>query len=149
MSGSYRLGFEIVAHAKTSAKIQKRTVPNQIEHWADLGRRVEKMIDHTSLEAILQDKAIVEVKPAPSKPVEVREIFAELEADRRSGKLAKNLTRAAMIYEASPSRPGLLDQIDERGVRRTGCFENGEFVPEGRTKITDPIECSVVDPGGR
>lgn len=135
MPGPYRLGNEIVAHAEKSAALQNRSVPKQIEYWANLGRRVEKAIDHPSLMAILRDSAIIEVRPAPSKPVEAREVFAALEADRRSGKLAKDITRAGVIYEASPSRPGLLDRIDEHGVRTTGTFENGEFVP-GEPKRT-------------
>ena len=84
--------------------------------------------------AILEDSAIIEVRPAPSKPVDTQDIFAALEADRHSGKLAENITRAGVIYEASPSRPGLLDRIDERGVRTTGTFENGEFVPGEQTR---------------
>ena len=81
MPGPYRLGNEIVAHAEKSAALQNRSVPKQIEHWANLGRRVEKAIDHPSLMAILRDSAIIEVRPAPSKPVEARDVFAELEAD--------------------------------------------------------------------
>lgn len=140
MPGPYRISDEIAAYAEVSAAIERRSVPKQIDHWADLGRRVEGMIDHSSLMAILQGLATVEVKPAPSKPVDALYIFAELEADRRSGKLAAKVTRASMIYEASPSRPGLLDRIDERGVRTTGHFENGKFVPENRnqTQNTDP-----------
>lgn len=137
MPGPYRLSNDIVAHAEASADIQNRTVPKQIEHWANLGRRVERMIDHPSLMAILQDLAIVEVKLAPSKPVEAQDIFAKLEADRRSGKLTKEVTRASVIYEASPSRPGLLDRIDERGVRATGHFENGEFVLDEQNQNAD------------
>ena len=129
MPGPFRLSNEIGAHAEKSAALQNRSVPKQIEYWANLGRRVEKSIDHPSLMAILRDLAIIEVRPAPSKPVEAQDVFAELEADRHSGKLAKNITRAGVIYEASPSHPGLLDRIDEHGVRTTGTFKNGEFVP--------------------
>ncbi len=145
MPGPYRLSNEIVAQAEASAGIQNRSVPKQIEFWANLGRRVEKMIDHPSLMAILQDLAIVEVKPITSKPItskpiEARVIFAKLEADRRSGKLSKEVTRASVIYEASPSRPGLLDRIDERGIRTTGYFENGEFIldKQNQSQNADP-----------
>lgn len=129
MAGPYRLSAEIISHAEESAALQMRSVPKQIEFWAEVGRRVEKKVDHVQLMAIIKDMAIIDVRPIQSEPVDVDEVLGELETDRANGRLAKAVTRAGVVYEASASHPGLLDRIDEQGQRTTGFFTNGEFVP--------------------
>lgn len=136
MAGFLRLSKEIVSHAKVSATLQKRSVPKQIEYWAELGRHVEQKVEHSGLMAILKNMAIIEVKPIPSDQIDPDEVFQALEADRASGKLSATVTSANVIYEASRSHPGLLDRIGEDGERTTGSFENGEFRP-GVKSITE------------
>jgi hypothetical protein len=128
MAGPYRLDDNIVSHAEASAELQKRSVPKQLEYWAEIGRRVEQQVDVAGLMAIIQDLAIIDVRPLQSRSVDAKEIFEELEADRASGRLAQVVTQASVVYEASVSHPGFLDQIDKDGRRVAGYFKNGEFV---------------------
>lgn len=41
MATSVRLDDEFVGDAQVYAKVNKRSVPKQIEHWAEIGRMVE------------------------------------------------------------------------------------------------------------
>jgi hypothetical protein len=128
MSRPLRLEEELVAQAEVSAALNKRSIPKQIEFWAELGRRVERQIDHSDLLAVLRDLAIVEVRPLQPEHVDIDAVFERLATDRASGGLVKSVTRAGVVYEASISRPGLLDRIDSDGGRVTGTFLNGEFI---------------------
>jgi hypothetical protein len=60
--------------------------------------------------------------------VDSRDVFDSLETIRESGSLAEKVTSAAVYYEASLSRPGLLDRVNSRtGERQTGQFHKGVF----------------------
>jgi len=57
------------------------------------------------------------------------DIFAKVEADRKSGELAKNVTTAKITYQGSDSE-GYIVQINElTGERRLGTFDNSAFTP--------------------
>lgn len=129
MASPLRVSEELVRLARTEAALQKRTVPRQIEFWAELGRRIEGALDATDVIAICQGLATLHVSPAESAPVEPDEVFAELDRDRRDGRLAEAVTTAVPYYEASRSRPGLLDRVYPDGRRETGMFRGGEFEP--------------------
>lgn len=57
------------------------------------------------------------------------EVFAKLEADRKSGELTKHVTTAMSRYGAS-DREGLIEQLSAAtGERKIGTFVNGVFIP--------------------
>jgi hypothetical protein len=56
-------------------------------------------------------------------------VFASLDAQRQSGSLAASVSTSSMRYQACPSRPGLLERIDNEGNRTAGTFEGGVFRP--------------------
>lgn len=128
MAGPIRLDDDIISLATASASIEKRSVPKQIEYWAEIGRQVEQRVDRAGLLAIIQGYAEVDVRPITSGPVDIDDVFGKLAADRASGKLTKAVTQAPFIYEASKTHPGFLDRIGEDGQRMTGYFEEGEFI---------------------
>ena len=135
MARPLRLDDALVSLAEIEGKLQKRTVPKQIEYWAELGRCLERNVDRAGLVAIVQDLANVDVKPKRSWPIDPDEVFQAVDNDRASGHLADAVTLAKVAYEASVSHPGMLDQIRENGQRVTGSFLNGEFVPGATSKV--------------
>ena len=128
MAGPIRLDNDIISFATASASIEKRSVPKQIEYWAEIGRQVEQRVDRAGLLAIIQGNAEVDVRPITSEPVDIDDVFGKSAADRASGILTKAVTQAPYIYEASETHPGFLDRIGEDGQRTTGYFEEGEFI---------------------
>jgi hypothetical protein len=128
MASPLRLSAALIDAAEKEGAIQKRSVPKQIEFWAELGKAVERVIDPTDAVALIKGFRTIKVEPAESTPVDPRDVFDSLEASRKKDGLAGKVTSAWFYYEASSSRPGFLDRVDARtGERRTGQFQNGEF----------------------
>ena len=128
MTSPIRLNSALVAAAEREGTIQKRSVPKQIEFWAELGKAVVRVMDLSDVFAIIQGLKKVKVEPATSVAVDPRDVFNSLENKRKSGNLAEKVTSSAVYYEASLSQQGLLDRVNSyTGERETGQFHNGEL----------------------
>ena len=123
-----RLDSTLVAAAKIEGSIYKRSAPKQIEFWAELGKAVEHVLSYNDIFAVIQGLKEIKVESVKSESVNPEDIFSSLEDSRKSEKLADNLSSAGVYFEASRSRPGLLDRVNTvTGERQTGRFSNGEF----------------------
>lgn len=128
MASPLRLNAALIEAAEREGAVQKRSVPRQIEFWAELGKAVERLIGTADVVAVIQGIKKIKVEPVPSTPVDPDDVFDSIETSRRSGTLGKKVTSAAIYYEASLTRPGLLDRVNaSTGARQTGLFRNGEF----------------------
>lgn len=128
MANPLRLNPELVAAAERASLLQKRSVPKQIEFWATLGKAVENVMDYSDIFAVLQGLKKIRIEPVTTVASDPRDVFEDLEKSRAGGRLPANVTRAVTYYEASRSRPGLLDQVNTAtGERRTGQFRSGQF----------------------
>ena len=128
MTSPIRLNSALVAAAEKEGTIQKRSVPKQIEFWAELGKAVARVMDLSDVFAIIQGLKKVKVEPVTSVSVDPSDVFNSLENKRKSGNLAEKVTSSAVYYEASLSQQGLLDRVNSyTGERETGHFHNGEF----------------------
>lgn len=129
LNSSIRLDPELMAIAKREGAIKKRSAPKQIEFWATLGKAVEHIIDPKDIIAVIQGFKKLKVESLMSSAVDPVEVFNSLAEDRKSGKLAENVTSSPIYFEASKTKPGLLDRVNlATGERQTGRFYNGEFV---------------------
>ena len=125
---SIRLDADLIAQALSAAAVQCRSVPNQVEYWATLGRIVSSVIDIEDAFAILQGLKKIRVEPLQTISIDSKKVFHRLEADRAKGFVDKPATSAPFYFEASTKTPGLLDRVDSlTGERKTGTFSNGEF----------------------
>ena len=123
-----RLSSDLIEAAKTEAMVQKRSIPMQIEYWAELGRAVEGIIDLKDVFAVMQGVKTIRLEAASSAPIDPSDVFNDLEKRSGSKDVLSKLTAAPFYYEASKSRPGLLDRVNVKtGERQAGHFENGEF----------------------
>jgi len=128
MANPMRLSPELVEAAERESMLQKRSVPKQIEFWATLGKAVQNVIDYSDVIAVTQGLKKIHVEPVDLPAAAPEDVFADLEKSRESGALAKNVTTAAVYYETSRSRKGMIDRVDSAtGERRTGRFRNGQF----------------------
>ena len=127
-----RLDSALVAAAKREGSLKKRSAPKQIEFWAELGKAVEHVLDYNDVFAVIQGLKKVKVESVKSVAVDPADVFKFLEDSRKSGELAEKVTSAAIYFEASQIRPGLLDRVNTAtGERQTGRFYNGEFKIQG------------------
>lgn len=128
MAVPLRLNSELIIAAKKQAAIQKRSVPKQIEYWAEIGKAIDHSIDPADVYAVIHGFKKIIIEPELSRPVNPDDVFNSIEKDRKSGRLSKKVTSSVIYYEASSKRPGLLDRVNTAtGERKTGQFENGEF----------------------
>jgi len=128
MASPMRLSADLIEAAKMEARVQKRSVPMQIEYWAELGRAVEGVIERKDVFAVMQGVKTIRVEPALPAAIDPQDVFNDLEKNRGTKAVSSKLTGAPFYYEVSRSRPGLLDRVDVKtGERRTGHFENGQF----------------------
>ncbi|VAX30991.1 hypothetical protein MNBD_NITROSPIRAE03-1944 [hydrothermal vent metagenome] len=126
--GPIRLDPKLIALAKKEGSIKKRSVPKQIEYWAELGKAVASAIDLKDVYAIIQGFCKLNVETLESNAVDPNKVFDSLEKKRKSGKLSKKVTTSSIYFEASQTKPGLLDRVDTTtGKRQTGRFHNGKF----------------------
>ena len=125
-----RLQEELMESARVSGSIQHRSAAEQIEYWADIGRKVSKTIDTDTLLAVEAGLARIVVEKIQTEALDADSVFAALDADRKSGKLASAIAEKSPIrYQASKDKPGLLEKVDAEGNSIVGQFIDGEFVP--------------------
>jgi len=122
-----RLQAELMQQATRTGKRHHRSAAEQVEYWAEIGRRVSRVIDPDALLSISAGLARVKVEPLYGEPVDPEDVFQALETQRDSGSLAQSVTGNAVKYQASVTHPGLLERIDAHGDVTLGQFMDGEF----------------------
>ncbi len=125
---SIRLNTDLIFQAQSAAAVQRRSIPNQVEYWATLGRIISSVIGMEDAFAILQGLKEIRVEPTQTISIDSDTVFNNLEVDRAKGFVDKPITSAPFYFEASQKMPGLLDRVNSlTGERRTGKFANGKF----------------------
>ena len=124
-----RLQDDLMQAASVAGSRWNRSATEQVEYWASLGRQIARFVDPDSLLEVAAGLARLKIEPTVAQPIDPEDIFAAVEADRRSGELPKKVTTAPIRYQASLKHPGYLEQIDENDVRTVGSFHSGIFTP--------------------
>ena len=100
MSASIRLNDELIAAAKRQAKLFHRSPPQQIEHWAAIGRVMESALSYPAQERV-----------APwGSAREMDELRATVESDEGRERAKQVIRRTA----------GTIVSIDDNGLKRAG-----------------------------
>ncbi len=125
---SIRLNTDLIFQAQSAAAVQCRSIPNQVEYWANLGRVISSVIGIEDAFAILQGLKYLRIEPTQTISIDSDTVFNNLEADRAKGFVDKPITSAPFYFEASQKMPGLLDRVNSQtGERKTGKFVTGKF----------------------
>lgn len=128
-SSPVRLQDDLMQAAKLTGERFHRSTAEQIEYWADIGRKVSTVLDPDTLISIATGLTQVKVEPIYGKPIDPDDVFNLLEAQQQQGTLTQAVTGSAIKYQSSLAQPGYLERIDQSGNVLVGQFENGEFVP--------------------
>jgi len=123
-----RLQNDLMQAAKLTGERFHRSTAEQIEYWADIGRKVSTVLDPDTLLSISIGLTQVKVEPIYGKPIDSDEVFKSLDAQRQQGTLTKAVTASALKYQSSLAQPGYLERIDQNGNVLVGQFKNGEFI---------------------
>ncbi len=122
-----RLESRLMKAAKLAGITHHRSAAEQVEYWAELGRRVSGVLDPEDLLAV--SAGIAKVTLVPSNPVEIDSdaLFASLDRQRERGALSEAIQSDAIRYQASSLHPGLLEQVHPDGRIVLGSFQDGVF----------------------
>lgn len=123
-----RLEKELMEAASRSGKRLHRSAAEQVEYWADIGRTVDASVSPDSLLEVATGLARLKVERVVALPVDSDDVFAQLERDRSSGRLAESVASPGVRYQACRQFPGALERIDIDGEITVGIFENGVFI---------------------
>jgi hypothetical protein len=120
MSQPVKLSDSLILDARTTAKIEQRSIAGQIEFWAGLGRAVEPLLRGREALALRQSGA--------ARPLS--ECLESVDSPEGRRRVADYLeSRPFPHYESAPGRPGLVIRIGEDGSRTMGRFANRRFEP--------------------
>ncbi len=123
-----RLQENIMQAAILAGKSNHRSATEQIEYWAEMGRKVTMFLNPDDLLSVASGLANIKLVPVLAESVSAESVFQSLENDRSRGSLSNLVTKSTLKYQASLSHPGFLEQIGSNGDCVVGKFEQGEFV---------------------
>jgi hypothetical protein len=128
-SSPVRLQSELMESAARAGALHHRSAAEQIEYWADLGRRVARVLDPESLLDLAAGAVRLHLESVVTPSVSPEQVFAAVDADRASGILVGAVTTAPLRYQVATGSPGYLEQIATDGTRMLGSFQDGVFTP--------------------
>lgn len=117
----------LIDAATLSGQQFHRSAAEQIEYWADLGRRMAGVLNPLELAELLAGISTLKLEPALCVPLDIDAVFAKMQYSRVCGELAAAVTTTYPRYQAAISHPGYLEQINADGTRTVGMFSNGVF----------------------
>lgn len=131
MGRPIKLSDRLAEAADKSSKIADRSVPAQIEHWANLGRAVERSLTGHAIELIKAaegDPATL-VSEAGRKAKLLEGLQYALTPEGQQSALLKVAERGPR-YGVDPDDPSMLLRISPDGRRVRGRMIDGDFIPE-------------------
>lgn len=114
-----RIDSELVNQARSAGAVFDRPPTAQIEHWAKLGRVLDR---------ILSGENVAKVKQR-GKVADLDEVVALSQTERGRKKALMMIAKhSGPTYESDPSAPDLLLERHADGSVRRGRFVNRQFV---------------------
>lgn len=118
MSQPITLSDDLILDARLTAEGAERSISDQIEHWAKLGRAVESLLRSPQSLERLQSGQLRSLS----------ECLQTVDTEQGRARVAEYLaTRPFPHYEPVPGEPGLLLRIEADGKRTRGKFVNRTF----------------------
>jgi len=130
-SSPVRLDRELMEAATLAGATLHRSTAEQIEYWADLGRKVSRIITPETLLEVKAGLATLTVEKAKPVSVDPDAVFDTLDRKRESGALQEAITGGNIRYQASRQHPGFLEEVHPDGNIVVGQFKDGRFEPLG------------------
>ncbi len=120
-----KLSDDLVKDARQEAEATDRSLTSQIEHWARLGRKVERVLQH---EDVLNLKRADDSPFAPPTRRAILTVLRQIASGAARTELAKTLRQNRTVYQdAGESR---IERIERDGTRTIGRFVNRRFVAD-------------------
>jgi hypothetical protein len=116
-----RIDGDLIKEARVSGHVFHRSIVQQVEHWASLGRVLEKVLTVSS---------VAKVKGL-DRPINLETALASARSAAGRKKTVALLARKkGPLYGAKHDQPGILLQYRPDGTSIGGQMVGGEFVPD-------------------
>jgi hypothetical protein len=123
---SVRLPVRLFEHVEIDAKVNQRSVPQQIEHLVLLAMGVEQNISLKEVLALKQKPLVTQERFSMA---DARIMLSDDAVQRAAASVAKEVAgSAAATYSSCPDEPKFVVQHSE-GRDTVGTFNHGVFVP--------------------
>jgi len=114
-----KISEDLALAARTEAETFERSIASQVEHWARIGRAVERILGYDQVAALKRQVGTRELADA------MRTASSEA-GQRRALEHVQQL--GGPRYTIDPDRRGGIIRIDEDGSRTRGRFVRRKFV---------------------
>ena len=122
-----RIDGTLIKEARASGEIFHRSIAQQLEHWATLGKALEAVLTISSVEKLKKAKDSVSVDDLLAKA------NSSVGKKRTLALLAK---KKGPLYGSKPGQPEILVQYQTGGTKVAGQMVEGVFVAPKRTAKT-------------
>lgn len=125
-----RLESNLMNVATATGLLMHRSAAEQIEYWADIGRKVASTVSPENLLAVQAGLASLRIERSTPSPVDPDAVFLALDHGRNNGALSQAIAAGSVRYQGSLNHPGRLEACHPDGRIEVGQFVNGRFVAE-------------------
>lgn len=134
-----RLSQALIDAAAAQARGEHRSVIAQIEHWAMIGRIVERGLTAADVDLLAAGLGRVRVERRQVTMPELAGVMAEVDRQREDGTLA-HAVLGPVTYRVSDQDPDAIDMVTADGRVFPGRFVDGRFVadPHGASPSPGP-----------
>lgn len=129
MASPIRLSEEFIEKVEQASEKSMRSLPKQVEYWAQLGEVLERYLNRQDLEALFSGRIEIHISPKTVSAPDMDQVFDELESDRRNNVLNTKVIPAKSWIEISREKPGFLLRVNADGSRELGSIIKGKFEP--------------------
>jgi hypothetical protein len=130
MGTPVKLSGTLVEAARDEASAADRSLTAQIEHWATIGRAVEKLVPQAAVASLKRLGGGGTATPAMAKREAVGRLLDGLaRSDDRSAVQGHLRALGGPRYATDRKHPGLLVRIEPDGTRTLGRLDGRVFVP--------------------
>jgi hypothetical protein len=120
MSQPVKLSDALVLDARLAGEVCERSIAGQVEHWAQVGRSVDLLLEGAQVLALR--------RKGSTQPLSA--LLDSVDSPAGRGRVAAWLeSQPFPHYQPYPEIPGLLERIDEDGSSTVGRFVNRQFTP--------------------
>ncbi len=125
-----RLPEDLVSRAEQQSAVARRSVPKQIEYWAQLGQLLESSLSATDIHSLLSgEKFVASARLANCVVPDANAVLRELEAARQGGTLNVSLEKPEATYDIADDGETLRRTTPD-GRTELGTFVDGQFVAQ-------------------
>jgi hypothetical protein len=131
MATPLKVSDGLYALARQEAAAANRSITNQVEYWAKIGRAAEALLAHDELRTLTQaGEQLIPMFPSDTRRTEIHALLLDIASGAAREAVSDKLkTAGKAVYATDPAHPNMVIQVAPDGTRTPGHLQNRKFVP--------------------